>query len=233
MCLLFQLLLIGAAMASSADDSAMTPRQASRASSRLRLLDLLNASKTPPDELGPFTARRPRELGHSSCVMWRQTGGCVSSGNRESWNDKACSTYIKEGQSGYCECAEGGNKYFNCANWGSHSSRGWNCDKKCGGKGHHHRAVISMLNNTSPAANNARARPTTQLPPIGNVSSSKQFRRLLAVRKRGQELERARFEVPHRALRAHSRHDRHPAQAAHAPYPHGQQSMPPETHSRI
>lgn len=40
----------------------------------------------------------------TSCIRWRQTGGCIATGPRESHMDKSCSNVIKRDSSGYCEC---------------------------------------------------------------------------------------------------------------------------------
>jgi len=47
--------------------------------------------------------------GRSSCspdvnCAWRQTGGCVVTGERESKNDLGCGDIIPKGASGYCDC---------------------------------------------------------------------------------------------------------------------------------
>ena len=39
-----------------------------------------------------------------SCVAWRQTHQCNPDGQRDPAADKSCSTQIKPGSSGYCEC---------------------------------------------------------------------------------------------------------------------------------
>ena len=41
------------------------------------------------------------------CVSWRQTGGCDPLGPREQHSDRACSSVVPRGQSGYCECRGG------------------------------------------------------------------------------------------------------------------------------
>ena len=41
------------------------------------------------------------------CVAWRQTGGCDPLGPREQHSDRACSSVVPRGQSGYCECRGG------------------------------------------------------------------------------------------------------------------------------
>ena len=44
-----------------------------------------------------------------SCVSWRQTANCDSSGEREPQHDLACNAVVSGDDSGYCEC-EGGRK---------------------------------------------------------------------------------------------------------------------------
>ena len=41
---------------------------------------------------------------NSSCLSWRQTGGCRPDGRREAVHDRACSALIEDGISGFCEC---------------------------------------------------------------------------------------------------------------------------------
>jgi hypothetical protein len=43
----------------------------------------------------------------STCIGWRQTGGCVATGPRETKYDKECSILIDSSASGYCECEAG------------------------------------------------------------------------------------------------------------------------------
>jgi hypothetical protein len=45
--------------------------------------------------------------GASSCVSWRQTGGCDPAGPREPQSDLHCDAEVPRGSSGYCECADG------------------------------------------------------------------------------------------------------------------------------
>jgi hypothetical protein len=54
--------------------------------------------------------------GGGGCVGWRQTGGCSSSGGRESDHDHDCDTSIWRIWSGYCECS-----------WGNHMGVGNSC----------------------------------------------------------------------------------------------------------
>ena len=41
------------------------------------------------------------------CVSWRQTSGCQPTGKRQPHEDQSCTTKIKSGSSGYCECDAG------------------------------------------------------------------------------------------------------------------------------
>lgn len=41
------------------------------------------------------------------CMYWRQTGGCDPNGPREPAFDRPCDHTILNGQSGFCECADG------------------------------------------------------------------------------------------------------------------------------
>jgi tetratricopeptide (TPR) repeat protein len=41
------------------------------------------------------------------CVSWRQTSGCQPTGKRQPHEDQSCTTKIKSGWSGYCECDAG------------------------------------------------------------------------------------------------------------------------------
>ena len=45
----------------------------------------------------------------AACTAWRQTGGCMPSGEREPGSDRTCDQLVPEGASGYCEC-DGGRK---------------------------------------------------------------------------------------------------------------------------
>lgn len=69
-----------------------------------------------PDGVDAMNAETPPEATPAvePCVMWRQTGGCKSTGPREADSDKDCSATIPDGSSGYCECAEGKTKGYPC-----------------------------------------------------------------------------------------------------------------------
>ena len=62
-----------------------------------------------PDPSGttpsPVTPSNP-PAGDTSCIGWRQTGGCTPWGKREPENDLDCESTISKG-SGYCECGDG------------------------------------------------------------------------------------------------------------------------------
>jgi hypothetical protein len=45
--------------------------------------------------------------GKQGMCRWRQTGGCDPAGPRESHGDVGCDQIIPNGQSGYCDCADG------------------------------------------------------------------------------------------------------------------------------
>eukprot|EP01061_Rhynchopus_euleeides_P004850 TRINITY_DN1404_c0_g1_i12.p1 TRINITY_DN1404_c0_g1~~TRINITY_DN1404_c0_g1_i12.p1 ORF type:complete len:245 (+),score=3.39 TRINITY_DN1404_c0_g1_i12:161-895(+) len=61
------------------------------------------------------------------CIMWRQTGGCVSDGPREPSLDKGCSIIIDTGLSGSCECEMGIYIGFDCFS----TSSSYTCAEKC------------------------------------------------------------------------------------------------------
>lgn len=41
------------------------------------------------------------------CIGWRQTAGCDPQAEQETWNDRECEEWIRDGWSGYCECDGG------------------------------------------------------------------------------------------------------------------------------
>ena len=43
----------------------------------------------------------------TECVGWRQTTGCDPAGERDAAGDLGCADRVKNGLSGYCECADG------------------------------------------------------------------------------------------------------------------------------
>ena len=45
-------------------------------------------------------------LGFQDC-RWRRTGNCSSHFDREYKKDKSCNAPIDDGESGFCECADG------------------------------------------------------------------------------------------------------------------------------
>eukprot|EP01061_Rhynchopus_euleeides_P004852 TRINITY_DN1404_c0_g1_i16.p1 TRINITY_DN1404_c0_g1~~TRINITY_DN1404_c0_g1_i16.p1 ORF type:complete len:264 (+),score=6.45 TRINITY_DN1404_c0_g1_i16:2-793(+) len=61
------------------------------------------------------------------CIMWRQTGGCVSDGPREPYNDKGCVVSITRDLSGYCECVSDVHISFDC----DAASSSFTCAEKC------------------------------------------------------------------------------------------------------
>ena len=75
------------------------------------------------------------------CVGWRQTGGCSSSGPRESRLDRTCSAIIQNGWSGYCECTDG--RKVN--EQGCSSGKYRTCNEACSGvKGNKHNIVYTL-----------------------------------------------------------------------------------------
>jgi hypothetical protein len=42
-----------------------------------------------------------------TCVAWRSTANCSPDSDRLVYKDKACTTVITDGESGYCECING------------------------------------------------------------------------------------------------------------------------------
>jgi uncharacterized membrane protein YgcG len=63
---------------------------------------------SPADPEPPEPTPDPeRDNGDSSCVGWRQTGGCVPWGKREADKDLECTSVIQKYSSGYCECGGG------------------------------------------------------------------------------------------------------------------------------
>lgn len=52
--------------------------------------------------------------------MWRQTGGCSPTSEREEAKDKSCSETVPLGDSGFCDCDGDGYKHF--------SEQGYDCD---------------------------------------------------------------------------------------------------------
>jgi len=83
------------------------------------------AQLRPPPPLPP----PPPPLPGRGCVGWRQTGGCVSTGDREPDNDKDCGTLIWTIWSGYCECEWG--KHLDVG--GSCTHRRFTCAEACAG----------------------------------------------------------------------------------------------------
>jgi len=70
----------------------------------------------------------------TSCVGWRQTGGCAPEGPREAHSDRECNDEVPAGASGYCECSGGGRRVaestcdhgpFNCAAMCAGTCAGW------------------------------------------------------------------------------------------------------------
>jgi hypothetical protein len=53
------------------------------------------------DDACQIASERP-----GSCLRWKQTSYCLSTGPREPFNDKDCLTFLDPGWSGYCECGQ-------------------------------------------------------------------------------------------------------------------------------
>ncbi len=64
----------------------------------------------------------------TSCLAWRQTGGCDPDGPREEFADLPCGTVIELGRSGYCECKSGRKIGFPCTH------RELVCEELCSGR---------------------------------------------------------------------------------------------------
>jgi len=87
------------------EDAHSAPMQAllSRSRSPLRV-----GSRKPPLPLSVDTVMNEETAPLlSSCRAWRQTAGCDPKGTPEPKDDKPCSSWIRSGASGYCECAKG------------------------------------------------------------------------------------------------------------------------------
>lgn len=66
---------------------------------------VLSEAKAAADvERAAAAAEAANLTGAAAACMWRQTGGCSPTGEREPSNDKLCNVVIPAGSSGFCDC---------------------------------------------------------------------------------------------------------------------------------